>query len=177
MAFRTQDLRKTVRRERGASGGLRRLYPRLLRDDSVTPKVALAIRFFETKLGTARRELDGETLTQLFGDPKLARCIVGCLGRWYRYRARTFADVLGEERAAGLAEQGLRTPRDLRALAFERANHDGGFVHPSDRARFLADLERDTIQALYSTSDMGAGRVLASERSRRGAGSTSWGAS
>ncbi len=45
------------------------------------------------------------------------------------------------------------------------------------RARFLADLERDTIQALYSTSDMGAGRVLASERSRRGAGSTSWGAS
>ena len=140
MAFRTQDLRKTVRRERGASGGLRRLYPRLLRDDSVTPKVALAIRFFETKLGTARRELDGETLTQLFGDPKLARCIVGCLGRWYRYRARTFADVLGEERAAGLAEQGLRTPRDLRALAFERANRDGGFVQPSDRARFLADL-------------------------------------
>ena len=36
------------------------------------------------------------------------------------------------------------------------------------RARFRADLERDTIQTLYPTSDVGAGRVLASERSRRG---------
>ena len=35
------------------------------------------------------------------------------------------------------------------------------------RARLLADLERDTIQALYPTSDVGAGRVIASERSRR----------
>ena len=140
MAFRAQDLRKTVRREKGGKGGLRRLFPRLLRDESVVPKVSIAIRFFESKLGLLRRELDGEALAQLFGDAKLARCLVGCLARSYRYRARTFADVLGDERTGALAGRGLATPRDLRALAYQTANQAGGFVHPAERARFLADL-------------------------------------
>ena len=139
MAFRVGDIRKTVRRDRGS--GVRRLYPRLLRDESIVPKVGIAIRFFETKLGLLRRELDPDTLIALFGDPKLARCLVGCLARSYRYRARRFADLLGDERAAALAARGLVGPRDLRALAYAEANRTGGgFVAPDDRARFLADL-------------------------------------
>jgi predicted nuclease of restriction endonuclease-like RecB superfamily len=148
MAFRAQDLRKTVRREGGRE--LRRLYPRLLRDESVTPKVGIAIRFFETKLGLARHELDSEALAQLFGDPKLARCLIGCLARAYRYRARRFAEVVGRERAATLAARGLASARDLRALAYERANRDcGGFVGPQERARFLDGLapELDLVEA------------------------------
>jgi hypothetical protein len=35
------------------------------------------------------------------------------------------------------------------------------------RALFLADLERDTIQALYPISDVGAGRAVASVRYRQ----------
>lgn len=148
MAFRMQDLRKTVRRDPGSE--LRRLYPRLLRDGASVPSVNLAIRYFETKLGLLRRDLDGETLTQLFGDPKLARCLVACLARAYRYRTRTFADVVGDERAASLAARGLATSADLRALAYQQANQNGGgFVAPTDRARFLADLtpELDLAEA------------------------------
>jgi len=48
--------------------------------------------------------------------------------------------VLGPERAAALAERGLTTPADLRALAYARANRDGGFVAPERRAGCLADL-------------------------------------
>ena len=147
MAFRAQDLRKTVRKEQGRE--LRRLFPRLLRDEAIVPKVGIAIRYFETKLGLLRRELDGETLAQLFGDPKLARCLIGCLGRSYRYRTRTFADVIGEERAGTLAARGLTVPRELRALAYEEANRRGGFVAPADRARFLDSLvpELDLVEA------------------------------
>ncbi|HEX5504917.1 MAG TPA: hypothetical protein VFW96_20025 [Thermomicrobiales bacterium] len=138
MAFRMQDLPRTVRRDRAA--GQRRLYPRLLRDERLAPQLGIAIRYFETKLGLLRRDLDGEALTQLLGEPKLARCLVACLGRWYRYRTRTFADVLGDERAAALAGRGLAAPRELRALAYERANRAGGFVAPGARAGFMADL-------------------------------------
>ncbi len=146
MAFRTQDLPKTIRRDK--RNGTSRLYPRFLRDDGIKPQLGIAIRFFETKLGMLRRELDPDVLIQLFGDPRLARCLVSCLARAYRYRTRRFADILGEERAAALAERGLHTPRDLRAFAYARANEAGGFVAPSDRARFLNELlpELDLIE-------------------------------
>ena len=58
MAFRTQDLPKTVRRDKRT--GARRLYPRFLRDDAIKPQVGIAIRFFETKLGLLRRDLEPE---------------------------------------------------------------------------------------------------------------------
>src|SRR4051812_27522171 len=147
MAFRTQDLPKTIRRDK--RNGTRRLYPRFLRDDSIKPQIGIAIRFFETKLGLLRRELDPDVLIQLFGDPRLARCLVGCLGRAYRYRTRRFSDILGEERAAALSARGLATPRDLRAYAYEKANEAGGFVAPHDRARFLSELvpELDLVEA------------------------------
>jgi predicted nuclease of restriction endonuclease-like RecB superfamily len=147
MAFRTQDLPKTIRRDKRT--GSRRLYPRYLRDDSIKPQIGIAIRFFETKLGLLRRELEPDVLIQLFGDPRLARCLVGCLARAYRYRTRRFADLVGEERAALLAARGLQTPRDLRAFTFTKANEGGGFVGPTDRARFLNDLvpELDLVEA------------------------------
>ena len=150
MAFRTQDLPKTIRRDKRT--GTRRLYPRFLRDDAIKPQINIAIRFFETKLGLLRCELDSDVLIQLFGDPRLARCLVGCLARAYRYRTRRFSDLVGEERAAALAARGLHTPRDLRALAFAKANEGGGFVAPTDRARFLNDLvpELDLVEAEQS---------------------------
>lgn len=147
MAFRTQDLPKTIRRDKRT--GSRRLYPRFLRDDAIKPRIAIAIRFFETKLGRLRCELEPGVLIQLFGEPRLARCLVACLARAYRYRTRSFADLIGEERAATLAARGLATPRDLRAFAYDRANEAGGFVAPTERAAFLAALvpELDLVEA------------------------------
>lgn len=141
MAFRMQDVPRTVRREKGSDR--RRLYPRLLRADKIEPQLAIGIRYFETKLGMLRRELDADALLQLFGDPRLARCLVHCLARSYRYRTRTFADLFGPERAAALAARGLELPRDLRALAYERANAGSGFVAPTNRAQFLETLVPD----------------------------------
>jgi hypothetical protein len=138
MPFRLQDLCKTTRRASG--NGLPRLFPRILGDDRLDPRLGIALRFFETHLGRPRRELDTEALVTLFGDPRLARGLIRCLSRTYRYRARPLADVLGAERAAALAERGLTTPAHLRALAYARANRDGGFVAPERRTGFLADL-------------------------------------
>jgi predicted nuclease of restriction endonuclease-like RecB superfamily len=147
MAFRTEDLRVSVRRDRGREH--RRLYPRLIRDDTLKPRIGIALRYFETKLGLARRDLDAEALIQLFGEPKLARCIVSCLARSYRYRTRSFTELLGTERASALAERGVVGPRELRALAYARANETGGFVGPAERARFLDSLlpELDLVEA------------------------------
>ena len=78
-------------------------------------------------------------MLQLFDDPKLARCLVGCLGRSYRYRTQRLAEVVGEQRAAALLVRGIAAPADLRALAYARANERVGFVPAADRAPFLAD--------------------------------------
>ena len=138
MAFRLQDLCKTTRRSTGH--GLPRLFPRMLGDDRLDPRLHIAIRFFETNLGQPRRALDAEALVALFGDPRLARGLVRCLARTYSYCPRPLTDVLGTARATALAARGLATPRDLRTLAYERANQDGGFVAPEQRTDFLADL-------------------------------------
>jgi hypothetical protein len=141
MAFRLQDLCKTTRH--AAANDLPRLFPRFLVNDRLEPRLGIAIRFFETHLGQPRGALDAEALVALFGDPRLARGLIRCLARTYRYCPRPLADVLGTERATALAARGLGTPRDLRALAYARANQEGGFVGPERRADFLTDLVED----------------------------------
>ena len=71
------DLRKTTRRS--GADGLRAVHPRFLRDRALAPRIELATRYLEGMLGRARSELDQEVVVQLFGDHKLARCIVACL--------------------------------------------------------------------------------------------------
>jgi hypothetical protein len=93
MAFRPQDLCKTTRRASG--NGLPRLFPRILGDDRLDPRIGIALRFFETHLGRPRREFDAEALITLFSDSRLARGLIRCLSRTYRYRSRPLADVLG----------------------------------------------------------------------------------
>jgi hypothetical protein len=139
--LRLQELCKTTRRAAGS--GLPRLFPRVLGDDRLDARLGIAIRFFETHLGRSRGELDAEALVALFGDPKLARGLLRCLARSYRYRSRPLAEVLGTERAAALTARGQGTPRDLRALAYRRANQAGGFVSPAQRVDFLRHLSAD----------------------------------
>ena len=149
------DLRKTTRRT--GDGDLRAVYPRFLRDTALSPRIELAIRYFERMLDAPRAALDAEVIVQLFGDHKLARCIVACLAASYRPRQRTFAEVLSEPRAAALAERGLVDPSALRLWLFRRANTVlPGFVAAEERPGFLRavghelDLAPDEIDMLLA---------------------------
>jgi Protein of unknown function (DUF790) len=129
------DLRKTTRR---ASDDRRAVYPRYLRDRALAPRIELALRYMESMLGRPRRDLDAEMVVQLFGDHKLAGCIVGCLAATYRHCARTVGEMLAPDRVASLAERHLLTPSDLRLWMYRRANEAlPGFVGGHERAPFV----------------------------------------
>lgn len=130
------DLRKTTRRT--GTDGRRAVYPTFLRDRSLAPRIELAVRYLESMLGRPRRDLEQEVVIQLFGDHKLARCIVACLAMSYRHESPTFSEVLPADRVSALAEDGIRTASDLRLWVYGLANADHfGFVGAADRAPFL----------------------------------------
>ncbi len=130
------DLRKTTRR---ASSGGRTLHPHFLRDRSLAPRIEKAIAYLETMLGRTRQELEQEVLVQLFGDHKLARCLVACLAASYRHRSRNFAELLPAAQVKSLEQAGITNPSELRLWLFRRANVTlPGFVGGLERAPFLA---------------------------------------
>lgn len=137
--LKLSDLRKTTRRStRSGDGDLRNVHPHLLRDRTLVPRIEMATRYMERHLGRPRREMDDEVVVQLFGDHKLARCIVACLAATYRYRPLTFAEVLHPEQVAGLAAHGLHTASELRLWLFRRVNNElSGFAGGVERAGLL----------------------------------------
>lgn len=134
--LKLSSVRKTTRRS--GSGDLRVVFPHLLRDQTTAPRIEMALRYFESMVGHPRREIDAEMVVQLFGDHKLARCVVECLAPWYRYIPRTFADELPAATVARLEERGIGNPSDLRLWLYRHANTvHSGFVGASERAAFL----------------------------------------
>ena len=140
MALSLHDVPYTTRR----AGGSVRLYPRLLRDRSRLPGIAIAIEYFESLLGRERRELQAEVLVEFFGDPKLARGLVSCLRHSYRFRSPRLEDVVGRLAARRLQRAGLGMPSSLRLWLFDRVNerHDG-FLTARARPELLAALEAE----------------------------------
>ncbi|HEU5348391.1 MAG TPA: DUF790 family protein [Ktedonobacterales bacterium] len=135
------DLRKTTRR---GKDGMRVVYPRFLRDASLAPRIEMAIRYMERMLGQPRRALDDEVIIQLFGDHKVARCLVACLGAHYRHRPRAFTEVMPPDVVAALAARGIASASDLRLWLFRRVNRAlAGFAGGEERAGFLAEAERE----------------------------------
>lgn len=117
-------------------------YPRLLRDRSIVPKIDMAIRYFESMLGRERRELESEVLIHFFGDHKLARCIVACLARSYRYYPPQLERVVGPASMRSLREAGLDSPRALRLQLFDFVNDVGsGYLPLVERESALGRLE------------------------------------
>src|ERR671935_1220667 len=108
MAFPIKDVRFTSRRN---GSGAPTMYPRLLRDRSILPKVDIAIQYFESMVGRERRELEPEVLVHFFGDHKLARCMVACLARAYRYRSPGFEDIVSAAGLRRLQRAGIPSPR------------------------------------------------------------------
>ena len=130
------DIRKTTRRSSAGNG--RTLYPHFLRDQSLTPRIERAIQYMESMLERPRRELDQEILMQLFGDHKLARCIVACLASTYRHRCLSFAEVLPAASVKALKKLGISNPSELRLWLFHHVNIElPGFVGGIERAPFL----------------------------------------
>jgi predicted nuclease of restriction endonuclease-like RecB superfamily len=133
MAFKTGDFKKTTR------AGV--LYPYQIKDDRFTASIGYAIAYYERMLGRRRGEFEADALLEFFGDPRLARGLVACLGRTYIWRQQSFAEVIGAGPAADMRRWGLATPQALRAQLYRQANaHFGGVVLPAQRAQALEQL-------------------------------------
>lgn len=140
MAFKKSDFKKTTRRV----GDTRVLYPYQIRDDRYTAAIGYAIAYFERMVGRRRAEFETETLLEFFGDTRLARGLVACLGRTYVWHTPTFGEVFGDATARALRGAGLVTPANLRARLYGLANgRYGGVILPDERAEALVYLCRD----------------------------------
>lgn len=134
--LKLSDLRKTTRRTVNAE--VRTVYPHFLRDRTLAPRIEMAVRYMERNLGRPRREMDAEMVVHLFGDHKLARCIVACLASTYRYRPRTFAEMLPREQVDALARLDITNASELRLWIFRRVNATlPGFAGGIERATFV----------------------------------------
>ncbi|MGI8913315.1 MAG: DUF790 family protein [Chloroflexota bacterium] len=138
MACALKDIRFTVRR---AGNDAPLLYPRLLRDHTVLPKIAFAIDYFERLVGHERRDLDAELLVNFFGDHKLARCMIASLASSYRFRARRISEVVSRTSVRRFAACGVTAPKLLRLALFDDVNERrSGFTLLDDRAAACCDL-------------------------------------
>jgi hypothetical protein len=162
MLFRRQDIPKTTRAPKG--GGTRRVYPRFIRDQRQMPKIDLAIEYLNGMVGQRRADLSQQTVLELLGDPKLARCLLACLGDYFHYVTPTFEEVVGAAKAQDLLEWNFESPADLRAFVYRLANdRQGGFVTIDRHNDFLSELaaplglDADTLfQLLHLDADRNA---------------------
>lgn len=139
MAFRSNDFKKTSRKAKG--DGPAALYPHQMRDKKTLARLDIAIRLFDQMVGKRKGEMDAGALVDFFGDPRLARGVVACLGQYYQYRAPSFAETIGREKASALLLHGLATPMAVRAHTFAFLNtHGNGFVTEDLRAARYAQI-------------------------------------
>lgn len=140
MSLALSDFKKTSRTtELG-----RQLYPYQIRDDRYLASISYAVQYYEQMLGRRRRELAAATLIEFFGDPKLARGLVACLGRTYRWHQQQFSEVLPAEVWVAMQERGITTPADVRALLYRHVNqHHDGFLLPAARRTVIETLCAD----------------------------------
>src|SRR5919205_3789892 len=139
MALAVKDVRFTTRR---AGDGTPMLYPRLMRDRAILASIDVTLQYFETLLGSARRELDPEALVHFFGDYKVARGMVASLGRVYRYRTPSVEELVTRTAWQRLQRAGLEGPGAFRALLWDAANEDrSGFLDGERRLGVVGSLE------------------------------------
>ncbi|HET8522222.1 MAG TPA: DUF790 family protein [Thermomicrobiales bacterium] len=138
MAFRRQDIRKMTRRPK--EGGMRRLYPRFVRDRSFDESIQRAVAYLDGMVGQRRGDLAAETMVDLLGDPKFARCILACLADTFHYRTPSLAEAIGAGPAQVLERAGISSATDMRAVIYDAVNAKRqGFVTPVERHHFLAE--------------------------------------
>lgn len=150
MAFRLEDFKKTSRKSAAGSGVPASVYPHQMKDKKAVARLEIAIRTFDTLVGKRRGELNPQTMVDFFGDPRLARGVVACLGQFYKYQTPRFSDIVGTDGARRLAEASLTTPISVRAHTYAHVNtaHDG-FLAESDRAACYAGIAEPFCLSAY----------------------------
>jgi predicted nuclease of restriction endonuclease-like RecB superfamily len=140
VAFSLTDFKKTSR----TVDGRHVLYPHQLRDDRFLAAISYAIDYYERMVGRPRHELQSETLLEFFGDPKLARGIIACLGRSYVWHTPAFEELLDPHALDSLRRRELTTSIALRAHLYRYANqHYGGFLATDEREQALETMCSD----------------------------------
>ena len=140
MAFRQEDFKKTSRKS-SAIGVSASVYPHQLKDKKAIARLEIAIRTFDAAAGKRRRDMDAQAMTDFFGDPRLARGIVACLGQFYKYETPDFGQIVGRDGAARLGASGLARPVDVRAFTYAHVNaHYGGFLTEAQRIECYGEL-------------------------------------
>lgn len=140
MSFSVADFKKTSRKVNDR----RVLYPHQLRDDRYLAAISYAIDYYERQVGQPRKDMQADTLLEFFGDPKLARGIIACLGRTYTWHQPQIGEVVDEETCAALAECGLDRPAALRAYLYRYVNtHHNGFLPIVGRAMVIETICQD----------------------------------
>jgi predicted nuclease of restriction endonuclease-like RecB superfamily len=154
MAFRIEDFKKTARKS-STTGVPASLYPHQMRDKKALAKVELAIRTFDGLVGRKRGELDAQVMVDFFGDHRIARGVVACLGAYYRYETQKFAQVASAEGAVRLENAGLRKPSEIRAHTYRDVNaHYHGFLTTKNRAECYAALSEPFGVTTYEWDQM-----------------------
>ena len=140
MSFAISDFKKTSRTtELG-----RQVYPYQIRDDRYLASIGYAISYFDQMVGRQRSEFETNTLLEFFGEPKLARGLVACLGRVYRWHQRSLREMVNAETWRTLQAQNLTTAADLRAMLYRYVNeHHNGFILPSERRDVIETICHD----------------------------------
>jgi len=139
MAFRQEDFKKTSRK--GGGDAPASVYPHQLKDKKTQARLEIAIRTFDGAVGKRRRDMDAQAMTDFFGDPRLARGIVACLGQFYKYETLDFAQAVGRDAAVRLGAQGLTRPVEVRADTYAWVNENaGGFLTEAGRAEAYEQL-------------------------------------
>ena len=140
MAFRLEEFKKTTRKSAGGSVPAA-VYPHQIKDKKALARLEIAIRLFDGSVGKRRGDLDAQAMTDFFGEPRLARGIVACLGQFYKYETPDFRQIVGHPAEACLREAGLARPIDVRAYTYARVNEEhGGFLTEANRAACYAAL-------------------------------------
>lgn len=135
MAFRLEDFKKTSRKAADGSHAPALVYPHQMRDKKAFARLDAAIRTFDTLIGKRRGELDAGVMADFFGDPRLARGVIACLGRFYRYKTPGFAEIVGEAAAQHLADADLSQPMKVRSHTYADVNAQyDGFLAEDQRA-------------------------------------------
>jgi len=139
MAFRQEDFKKTSRK--GSGDAPASVYPHQLKDKKTVARLEIAIRTFDGAVGKRRKDMDAQAMTDFFGDPRLARGIVACLGQFYRYETLDFAQAVGREASGRLRAAGLSRPVEVRAETYAWVNGNrGGFLTEAGRAEAYEEL-------------------------------------
>ncbi|MGI4791368.1 MAG: DUF790 family protein [Janthinobacterium lividum] len=143
MAFRQEDFKKTSRKS-SAAGMSASVYPHQLKDKKAIARLEIAIRTFDAAAGKRRRDMDAQAMTDFFGDPRLARGIVACLGQFYRYETPDFSQIVGRDGAVRLRAAELAKPIDVRAFTYAYVNEwHNGFLGEAERAECYEALAQE----------------------------------